>query len=508
MIERFYLRDHFGFKEVELDLKRGIVVFSGPSGSGKTVLMNSILSSLGIESCEAALCESSTNWRFDSTAFEMQDDDGAILRHIKKEKSRYFINNQAISKKDMSTLSMQRVKHLSLRDFSDFDNAKLISLLDNKIAKTNKSIVVAKDEFKKIFHELRERQKELKAVQDEQQRVVELKEFASYEISKISSINPKISEDDELLQIKKELSKKEKATKAVDAAMTIFNHENAVIGALDILDIDSSYFNDAMNELRSTLEGANERFASLEDIDIESVLNRIEELSEIKKRYGGIQEALEYKKNKELELQRYENIEFAKSDLEKRVVQLTKEHDALLCELTKLRKAAIDDFSKSLASYAKELYLNDATISLAQKETDENGADEINISLAKTQLQKVSTGEFNRLRLAILALGLEFVSQDGGVLILDEIDANLSGEESMSVAKILKQLSKKFQIFVISHQPQLTSMGDQHFLVSKKDGESFVKELDFESRVKEIARIISGESISQEALKFARELLK
>lgn len=508
MIERFYLRDHFGFKEVELDLKRGIVVFSGPSGSGKTVLMNSILSSLGIESCEAALCESSTNWRFDNSSFESSDDDGAILKHIKKEKSRYFINNQAISKKDMSALSMQRIKHLSLRDFSDFENTKLISLLDNKIAKTNKEIVGIKDKFKSIFFELKDAQKELEMVQNEQQRIVELKEFASYEISKISSINPKASEDAELMQIKKELSKKEKATKAIDGAMAIFSHENSVISALDLLDIDGSYFNDAMNELRSTLESANERFSALEDVDIESVLNRIEELSELKKRYGGIEEALEYKKTKELELERYENIEFAKSDLEKRVLQLKNEHDKLLLELSKLRKGAIDEFSKSLAGYAKELYLNDVTVTLTQKEADESGADEINISLAKTQLQKVSTGEFNRLRLAILALGVEFVSQDGGVLILDEIDANLSGEESMSVAKILKQLSKKFQIFVISHQPQLTSMGDQHFLVSKKDGESFVRELDFESRVEEIARIISGESISQEALKFARELLR
>ena len=100
------------------------------------------------------------------------------------------------------------------------------------------------------------------------------------------------------------------------------------------------------------------------------------------------------------------------------------------------------------------------------------------------------------------------MNKNGGVLILDEIDANLSGEESMSVAKVLKQLSKHFQIFVISHQPQLTSMGDQHFLVYKDNDVSHVKELDFTSRVDEIARIISGENISNEAKKFAKELLE
>ena len=91
--------------------------------------------------------------------------------------------------------------------------------------------------------------------------------------------------------------------------------------------------------------------------------------------------------------------------------------------------------------------------------------------------------------------------------MLDEIDANLSGEESMSVAKVLKQLSQYFQIFVISHQPQLTSMGDQHFLVYKNENESHVRELGFDERIDEIARIISGESITQEAKGFAKELL-
>lgn len=92
--------------------------------------------------------------------------------------------------------------------------------------------------------------------------------------------------------------------------------------------------------------------------------------------------------------------------------------------------------------------------------------------------------------------------------MLDEIDANLSGEESMSVAKVLRQLSVHFQIFVISHQPQLTSMGDQHFLVYKDGEKSLTKELNLNDRIDEIARIISGESVSNEAKSFAKELLE
>ncbi|MDQ7061490.1 MAG: hypothetical protein Q9M43_10310 [Sulfurimonas sp.] len=177
-------------------------------------------------------------------------------------------------------------------------------------------------------------------------------------------------------------------------------------------------------------------------------------------------------------------------------------------KLSALRHGEIDCFKDDLNTYLKDLYLRDAQITLGELDYEVFGKDSLQIKLNNTQLQKISTGEFNRLRLAILALKSENMNQNGGVLMLDEIDANLSGEESMSVAKVLRQLSKHFQIYVISHQPQLTSMGNQHFLVYKEGDESKTKELDTHGKIDEIARIISGDSVSSEAKKFAKELLE
>jgi DNA repair protein RecN (Recombination protein N) len=263
-----------------------------------------------------------------------------------------------------------------------------------------------------------------------------------------------------------------------------------------------------MNELRSILESAQERFSALDEIDVEEVLNRIEELSGLKRRYGSIEEALEYKKQKELELAKYENIEVAKNDLHVRYEELSKELKELADKLSMFREKALSAFEKDLNSYLNSLYLRDAKIHMSRVEYDLHGQDKLYIELNAVALTKISTGEFNRLRLAVLALKSEFMNSNGGVLMLDEIDANLSGEESMSVAKVLKQLSKHFQIFVISHQPQLTSMGDQHFLVYKDGKISKTKELNMDERVDEIARIISGETVSSEAKKFAKELLE
>lgn len=507
MIERFYLKDYLSFKEVELDLKSGLVVFTGPSGSGKSILMSSILSSFGTASCDASLCESTVSWELDAYEHGIENDDIYIFKHIKKEKSRYFINKQSISKKAISNLSSNYLRHLSLRDFSDFENENLLLIVDSRIKKQNNELDALKSDYKEAFLEHKRVKKELLAIEDEQKRVTELKEFAAFEIKKIEDVNPKISEDEELLEIKKELSKKEKALEAITKANTIFEYEHSVFSALNLLNVESSFFNDAMNELRAVTESAEEKFNALDEVDIEEVLNRIEELSDLKRRYGGIKEALEYKEQKILELQKYENIEITKGNLETRESRLLVKVKDLAQKISTLRINELSYFKEDLNRYLRELYLRDADVAINDIEHGVSGKDEILLRINETDLQKISTGEFNRLRLAVLALKSEFMNKNGGVLMLDEIDANLSGEESMSVAKVLKELSIHFQIFVISHQPQLTSMGDQHFLVHKKDDESHVRELDFDERVNEIARIISGENIALEAKEFAKELL-
>jgi DNA repair protein RecN (Recombination protein N) len=506
VIERFYLKDHLSFKNIELDLDKGLIVFTGPSGSGKSVLMDSILSTFGLSDGGAALCESQINWNILGDDFGIENEEINVFKQIKKEKVRFFINNQAVSKKDIKALSSSYIRHLSLRDYSDFENKNLLELLDGRIK--NKELNILKERFQKDFVEYMEVSKKLKEIDDEQLRIIELKEFAAFEIQKIDDINPKVAEDEELLEIKKELSKKEKSSKKIAEAEKIFEYEYLVSTALETLSIESAFFDDAMNELRAHFDEATQKLNNLDEVDVEEVLNRIEALSSLKRRYGSIEEALTYRETKRQELERYNNIELTKGNLEQESQRL---HVSIINDANKiseLRSSALKDFTKDLNAYIKQLYLREVSVELKQIPLGNFGQDFVEIVLSQTPLDKVSTGEFNRLRLAILAIKSEISQENGGVLMLDEIDANLSGEESMSVAKVLRHLSKKFQIFVISHQPQLTSMGDQHFLVHKNNEESFVRALELDERVDEIARMISGANITNEAKLFAKDLLE
>ncbi|NPA65777.1 MAG: AAA family ATPase, partial [Epsilonproteobacteria bacterium] len=170
MIERFYLKNYLTFKEAVLEFQKGLIVFSGPSGSGKSILMNAILSSFGFSNSEASLAESSVTWQIDPR-YGIENDEINVFKQVRKEKSRYFINNQTVSKKNIAMIASSHLRHLSLKDYSDFENDNLLNILDNKIANHSSKITHIKKELQQTYQNFIHKQKELQNILDEQKRV-------------------------------------------------------------------------------------------------------------------------------------------------------------------------------------------------------------------------------------------------------------------------------------------------------------------------------------------------
>ncbi|MEJ2468959.1 MAG: ATPase, partial [Campylobacterales bacterium] len=342
----------------------------------------------------------------------------------------------------------------------------------------------------------------------DERKLREQEEFARFEVNKINEINPQPDEYETLLDVKKALSKKEKLEEKIAQAQQIFDHEPLVTEVLQELEIESGFFDDAMNELHMHIDSAQERFDYLEGTDIASVLDRLEVLSDLKRRYGSIEEALSYRDKKQEELNVYESLEEHVEALQKEVDEIYGSLTQSAAQISLTRSEVLYGINDAVNGYLHQLYLDGAEVALSHGDFGPRGQDTATLQLKGASLQQISAGEFNRLRLALLAVKSEAMQGEQGVLMLDEIDANLSGEESMSVAKVLRTLSRHFQILVISHQPQLTAMGEQHFLVTK-NGDSRVRELSTEKeRIEEIARIVSGESVSEKARHLAKELLE
>lgn len=506
MINRIFIKENLGFKEAKLEISKGLTVFTGLSGAGKSILFKGILSAFAISDSEAKIVELGLDDKLNLEEYGIESEEENVFKLLKEKNTKYFINNQSIAKKSLQNLSKSFIKYLSAKENNEFSNEKFLRILDALEIQNNPQFENFLSEFKEDFNNYTRLSEELNQILDEERKIEELKEVAKIQIEKIQSINPKIGEYEELLILKKKLSKKDKLDEAWQKASVIFDLEKIVIDALNLSEKDPTFFSECLNELRLILESQKiEDF----DFDIEKILDRIENLSFLMKRYGSIENALEILKQKKQELEYYENLSFEKKELEKKFEKAKDKLEKSTKILTQTRINNLEKLQNCLNEYLKNLYMKDAILSLDEsKVISSMGKDEINLNINFANLKNLSSGELNRLRLAFIATECKILGQGSGILFLDEIDANLSGKEAMSIAMVLDELSNFYQIFAISHLPQLSSRAHNHFLVQKKGDESFVKKLNQEERIKELARMVSGEKINEEAIEFAKTLFK
>ena len=506
MINRVFIKELLTFDNINLEFDKGLVVITGPSGAGKSIFMGSILANFGFFNQEAKVCEVELTKpkNLTSELFELEDE--IVIKSIKKDRARFFLNEQNISKKALKELFKNYILYISVRDKSGFESETLLELIDNYI--DNKEFQELKDSFIDEYNIYLQKSEELKELKDKIKESNERLEFLKFEIDKIEKINPKENEYEELLKTKKHLSKLDKINEIAQNASNIFSYEDLVYELFEMLDKDSSYFSDAMNQLRSDIDDIEALREDLADINIEEVLNRLEELDSLIRRFGSISEALEYLEAKKEELVSFETIESNIDELENLVSNLKSSLDKKAKTISKEREKVAKEIESNLANYLKELKLPAINFKFKDSFLSKSGIDEVSIFMDKVGVENLSGGEFNRVRLALLTVFASRASSNEGVIILDEIDANVSGDESIAIANMISKLSKSFQIFAISHQPHLSSKANSHILIIKKDGKSSAKILNKEQRVEEIARIIGGENFNKESLEFAKKLLE
>ena len=508
MIERLFAKELVGFDRLEIEFSPGLVAVTGPSGAGKSVFMSALLALMGKSDVTASLSEVTLR---KSPLLELESfDDGeedVRVRAVKKEKVRYYLNDLTISKKRLEGLLSSVMRHISQRVSNDLDEEALLSLVDAMAAVEDPGFTARLADFSDLYETHRQKMARLQKLREDEARVNELIEFAEFEIKKIDELAPRVGEDEELMGIKRKLSKKEKITEAIARASAIFDLEDDVVEALALIEGDATLFSEAMNMLRGEFERAEVMLEELDDVDVEGVLDRIEALSELKRRYGSIEEALAYRDRKLEELERYRHIDHEMEGLAQEVEKLTLSLKKEAENLTKIRRKAIPGVEAFVNRYLRELRMPALRLKLTTAPMGRSGEDGVDIDLQGSSLKTLSGGEFNRIRLALLLCRSELAGGEG-VLLIDEIDANVSGDESIAIAKLLKKLSKTYQVIAISHQPHLSAAADQHLKVGKEQGRSVVAVLSDEDRVAEISRMIAGERGMEEARALAGNLLR
>ena len=511
MINRILIHNSPAFKEVELYLQGGFNVFSGASGSGKSVFMESLTAIFGIKESNADLIEANIDvsrikFDWDSYGIPNDSENEIVLSILKKDKTRYFLNHTSSSKKRLNDIVSGFAKHISTKGGDELSSKNLLRILDNFIIKQHKAHLDLLQNYERDFTLLQDAQKQLKELESKEANIATLKEFATFEIQKIESIQPKEGEYEELLALKKMLSKQERIKEQMYKVREALNATQSFEEFLSLIDEKCPALLDGLSEFEAIVEMQEERLSEIEGLNPESMLDKIAALAELNRRFGGVKEALAYVEEQKQKLKEYENLHFDKQELEKQVKILSESCKNGAKELYTNRSNFLEQLNAKITQLCVKLRLKPSVLVLQEVAMHSKGNCELGLKLGEADVSVLSSGEYNRLRLAMMCIDTELTHRSG-ILVLDEIDANLSGEESEGVAQILKMLSKDYQIFAISHQTHMPSLADTHYLVEKSQDSSIITKLDFEGRVKEIARMISGANITNEAMEFARKHL-
>jgi len=200
--------------------------------------------------------------------------------------------------------------------------------------------------------------------------------------------------------------------------------------------------------------------------------------------------------------------------------QLRQEITRLGILLREARKVTLSDFEGKVVELIRELGMPGGSFKALLEPLDEfseEGMDAIrflfsaNKNMEPEELSRVASGgETSRLMLSVKSL----VSGSLAVptVIFDEIDSGVSGEIADKVGNLIARLSVGRQILNITHLPQVASKGDHHYLVYKYEDNhtthTSIRLLDPEERILELAKMLSGEKVTREALENARVLLK
>ena len=204
--------------------------------------------------------------------------------------------------------------------------------------------------------------------------------------------------------------------------------------------------------------------------------------------------------------------------LEQQERQAAARYAAVAEELRQLRRAALEPFSKAVTESLRYLELDRAVFEVRMEPAPESatGADRIAFLFSATGRDPVdvsrcaSGGELSRIMLSLKAMMARFSGMP--TLIFDEIDTGVSGSVADKMGRMICEMGRDMQVLSITHLPQVAAKGDAHFVVSKRitpDGRavSSIREVQGEERTTEIARLLSGATITDAAMQNARELL-
>ena len=282
--------------------------------------------------------------------------------------------------------------------------------------------------------------------------------------------------------------------------------------------IDSAYIE--LQDITNEIDRINEKIEH-DPTRIEFIRERLDNIYSLEQKHkvSSVKELIHVRDELQARIDKIISYDFETEKIKKQLELLYEELMRSASQISENRKAIIPRIENKVIEILQQLGITNANFKVEQVPTQEflpTGKETIkflfsaNKNVALEELSKVASGgEISRLMISIKSLIVETTTLP--TIIFDEIDTGTSGEIADKMGSIIKQMSEKMQVINITHLPQIAGKGDFHYLVYKKDNHettnTYIKLLSQEERINEIAKMLSGEALTEAAIENAKVLL-
>lgn len=543
MLESLSIRNIVLIEELHLDFDPGLCVFTGETGTGKSILLDALGLALGARAEGRLLRPETTQaqvtasfrlppthlfWQtLDNHGLTNERHDLLFRRHLETDgKSKCFLNDQPISQNLMQRLGKELVEV-----HGQFDH-----LLEPKshLAILDAYGKIDKEDIKATFKAYQDAKEALQDFQESLQKSFERQTYLRFAIEEIEKISPRLNEEKELEAEKSLISHR---AKLIDAFKSADSYLSPLVGHLSQSHKTLGKVQDLLPEkITPLMEAADRAIVEVQEIleelntlrkdgeeapyTLESLENRLYALKSLSRKYQCsdlLQRLHEFRTELDLLGQGEDHIQ----KLEETVTLSKQAFLKKAQTLSSLRHAAATKLEEALALEFPPLKLDHTKFRVHFEELPESAWRETGIDQVEFYIRTnpdMPEGAFSQVasggELSRLMLGLKVIlAQSSAIptLIFDEIESGTGGAVASAMGERLKALSRNSQILAITHSPQIASFGSQHMVVHKivKEGKTTtrVKQLPSEERYEEVARMLSGEEITEEARAAAKRLM-
>ena len=549
MLKRLKINNYALIDSIEISFDKGMTSITGETGAGKSIILGGLSMVLGSRIDNSKIINKDKKC-FVEAVFDLKDqnsnefflnndldyDDITIIRREVNQsgKSRAFINDTPVKLDLLSSLTNKLIDVHSQFNNLSILNSNFIFLILDSLSDNLDDFKVYSNEFRslKVIEKLIEDKKitREKLNSDLDYNKFLLSEFEDLNLDDInlSDLQNKVKEADNVDQIKEILSKiniefntddigiSDKLSHIIKSLGKVSSSSERLNELTQSLNLVNENLNQLVNDSESILTDISNSEANIDNL--RDTLDKIFSLQN-KHRLESIEDLLNLRQDLTLKISTHDNIDFEIEKLDKEMKTLTSN---LLIKANKIhdkRRSVIHEFqilmNKNLSELAMEK--SDIKIDLSKSETiQKNGISEgrflfksNNESIYSELKDIASGGEISRVMLSIKSILSKFTKLSS--IIFDEIDTGISGSVSSKVAELMKYMSHKMQVIVITHTPQVASKGDFHYKVFKREENNKiitdVKLLSDKERVNEIAEMLSGDKSNKSANELANELL-